>query len=442
MTDRPAPHRIEAERAVLGAAMASGKRAQALPFELQRDDFFLPAHREIYEAIAALAKAGKRADRVSLGVEMERRRTIPKLEGGTAYLAELESAGDRFGWDQHVRLIRDASSLRAIMAACGEAAARAAGNDDAAAIVEELGRRLVQIATHQADDLTPLGSVMPAVLEAIERRAREKRAVTGVRLGVEDIDNVTTGFQPGNLVTIAALTGAGKTAAAMQAAINLALRDGGTVLAFNLEMTRMELAERILVHEARMDSAQVRRGDVDYAGFKNQLQPTANRLAEASIFLEDNVFGLADLMTKARIWRSRFPERKGLVIVDFVQLVQSGEGARDGRARQLGLVAQALKRLAKELAVPVIMVSQLNRVAAKSGEEPTIADLKDSSEIEQLSDVVILCHNGSQTADGPVTMIVGKNRHGQRARVTVRWIGRFYRFEDDIPPVGESRYAE
>lgn len=440
--ERTLPHSVETERAVLGAAISSAKRAQALPFALRGDDFLLPAHRDVFEAIVFLAKAGKRADSVSLGAELRRRNAVPRLEGGLAYVGTLEAAGDRFGWDQHVKSLQQLAALRGIIAACSEASARAYGMGDAREVADQLGRDLVKIATGSGDDLTPIGDVMPEVLAAIEERARTKRKVTGARTGINEVDVMTTGFQPGNLVGVAALTGAGKTALAMQTAINVAL-DGGTVLAINLEMTRAELAERVLVHQARIDSDRVRRGEVDYGEFKNTLQPHANRIAETSIFLEDAVFSLADITTKARVWRARHPDKRGLLIVDFLQLVHHEAGSKDGRARQIGIIAETLKKLAKELGVPVLMVSQLNRVAAKSGEEPSIADLKESSSIEQACDVIILGHNPSQTDDGPITLILGKNRHGKRGRVQVRWIARWYRFEDLVEePAQEVRHAD
>jgi replicative DNA helicase len=274
-------------------------------------------------------------------------------------------------------------------------------------------------------EIARFGDLSERVLEAIRTRAQPDGRVRGARTGLGALDEATGGLQPGWLVIVAAETGGGKTALAMQTAINVVL-DGGTALACNLEMTREELAERAIVHFGEINSQLVRLGRVDEVDVWPRAVRAADRLAQTHFYLDDSATTMPAIAARARRWRARHREIDGILVVDFVQLIRSSFVKGQTRAQEVGLIAQDLKALAKELRVPIMLVSQLNRAGLKAG-RPSKSDLKESGDLENAADLILLpYHHGD--ADGEVQIIVDKFRHGQCFVVDARWIGRHFAF--------------
>ena len=429
---RELPAAIEAERAVIGAVLLERPAWEAAS-ELQSHDFLLPAHQAIWDAIVALARAQVPADPLLVWDAVSASGDARKLDGGLTYLATMPGFSGHVA--HYVARVRDASTRRRLIAALAEATSRAYDLEvETSAVLTEARGALDKIAGG-VGDVARFSDLSPGVLDAIEARGAPTQVARGARTGLERLDVATGGLQPGWLVIIAAETGGGKTALAMQTALNVVL-GGGTALACNLEMTREELAERALVHVGEVNSQIVRIGNRDTLRDQwPKLLAAERSLTPTNFYLDDSASTVALVATRARRWRARHRDVPGLLIVDFVQLLRSALVKGQTRAQEVGTFAQDLKALAKELRVPVILVSQLNRAGVKAT-RPSKSDLKESGDLENAADLILLPHNPSATSDGPVEIIVDKFRHGERIVIEAKWIGRHFRFTN---PYEESR---
>lgn len=426
---REAPHDAAAERALLGSVLLSPKRARAAFESVPPDAFFVPQHRDIAIALQALLTRQEPIDPVTVMHELRVLGRTLALEGGEDYLPKLaadvatpETAGHYAG------IVRSKAAARALILAATEAIDKAMAGEEASAIAEELGAAVSAAATGRSEKLTHAGDVMFSVLEGIEARAGWERAVSGVPFGVQQLDEATTGLQPGNLVVVGGRPGDGKTALAMQAAYNCCA-DGGTALVFNCEMTRAELLERMIAHVAQVNSQFLRSGQ-ELSGRWDDINAAGRRIAKALLYVEDDVSKPRDMCARARAWRAKHPDKKGVIVADYLQMMQVNRDKGQNMAEALGNAVQDFKRLAKELRVPFVLASQLNRDNQKDGgRPPQLSDLKATGDIEAAADVAVLIHNTQQTGDDHVELLLAKNRAGPRLTVPARWVGRYFRFE-------------
>jgi replicative DNA helicase len=290
---------------------------------------------------------------------------------------------------------------------------------------------------------------MSEVLESIEERARERKEITGVPTGFTKFDHMTAGLQPENLIIVAARPGVGKTSWAVNVAMNCALIHKMPVLIFSLEMSKYELMERMLAGEARIDSARLKRGQIEYSDWKNRIYPAGNRLAQAPILIDDSgAPTILDMRAKARRFRSDlryFPPREpgntdkplGLIVVDYLQLARGSTGKKDeSREREIADISRGLKTLAKDLKIPIIAVSQLNRgLEKREDKRPQLSDLRESGAIEQDADMIVFIHreemfNPESSERGKAELIIGKHRHGPTGNVPLTFIREYTRFEN------------
>lgn len=444
--ERTPPHSLDAEKSVLGSVLIRPAVFDLLRLELETDDFFLPAHREIWEAMRAVAGRGRPIDALMLADELKARGMLPRLEGGEGYLLALSNAVPTAESAEHYAdVVQEKARLRGIIATCADTMARAyserAGSDE---LLEDTSRGLTKIATKTTTDLVTIGELAAPLMDEFDARQRRSEAgesaVTGISTGITRLDSMTAGFQPQELIVIAADTGGGKTALAMQTAIRLAAQDDGVGIAFNLEMPRTQLAERAFAHVGLVNSQRLKLGNLDYDDFK-RLQSAAVQLVKQRLYLEEQVFTVREVEAKTRRVRAKHPDARMLFVVDFIQLMRSS--GRDNRAREIGIIAQAMKQLAKNLNATGILISQLNRGGVKKDERPTMHDLKESGDIEQAADIIILSHNEDDTDDGDLTLYVDKYRSGSRMRVKAHWTGRYYRFSDpEIQPEPDRRLID
>ncbi len=432
------PINLSAERSVIGTLMTFPYLwAQAA--ELAIDDFLMPAHREIWEVFTWLVTAGQPIDISLANQRLKETGGIQKLEGGEQYLSGCVSDfSPLVSFDFQVAKVREYAVRRRMQAALAEALSRVIDPEvEIAALLAEVRETLTKLAAEGAEPVR-FSDISSAIMDRIEERAKKTQAgqdpVTGARTGIDALDRMTGGLQPGWLVIIAAETGGGKTALAMQAAMNVAVA-GGTSLAINLEMTSEDLGERALVHVSKVNSQSVRTGDVDVTSWRD-LQAAEMALAPQRLYFEDSASTFPKICAAARRWRARNPDGPGLLVVDFVQLIRSQRDKGQNRAQEVGMFAQDLKSLAKELKVPVLLISQLNRQGVKA-DRPSRSDLKESGDLENAADLIILPWNKSNTGDDSVTLIVDKFRFGQRLDLDAHWVGRHYRFSG--PPHQEFR---
>jgi replicative DNA helicase len=448
---RQPPHNIEAERSALGGVLVKPSAFDEMATTLTSDDFLLPSHREIFTAMLELDKRRQPIDVVSLGDELKNRGALARLENGQAYLIELANAVPTAENIAHyARLVQEKATLRRLIAACAEIQSRAYGEfGDYEQFLDESERMVFQVAQkNRKENARPVGEIMSEVLENIDARAREGKSITGVPTGFKKLDEITAGLQPENLIIVAARPGVGKTSWAMNVASYAALNHKIPVLIFSLEMSKHELIERLLAGEARIDSNRMRRGMIEYSEWKNKIYPAGNRISQAPILIDDSPgVNILEMRAKARRFRSDarfFPPQKagepvphGLVVIDYLQLAHGLGGRRDdSREREIAEISRGLKGLAKELHLPIIAVSQLNRsVEKREDKTPQLSDLRESGAIEQDADIILFIHrdemyNADPSGRGKALLKIGKNRAGPTGEVDLTFIREYTRFEN------------
>jgi replicative DNA helicase len=446
---RQPPHNIEAERSALGGVLVKPSAFDEMATTITADDFLLPAHREIFVAMLELDKRRQPIDVVSLGDELKNRGSLARLENGQAYLIELANSvptAENIG--HYARLVQEKATLRRLIAACAEIQSRAYGEfGDYEQFLDESERMVFQVAQkNRRENARPIGEIMSEVLENIDARARESKSVTGVPTGFKKLDDITAGFQPENLIIVAARPGVGKTSWALNVASYAALNHKIPVFVFSLEMSKHELIERLLAGEARIDSNRMRRGMIEYSEWKNKIYPAGNRISQAPILIDDSPgVNILELRAKARRFRSDprfFPPQKdgppplGLIVIDYLQLAHGLGGRREeSREREIADISRGLKALAKELHLPIIAVSQLNRsVEKREDKTPQLSDLRESGAIEQDADIILFIHrdemyNADPAGRGKALLKIGKNRAGPTGEVDLTFIREYTRFE-------------
>lgn len=421
----PQPHNAEAEAAILGALFAHPGLFAEVADQLSAADLYMPIHVAVFEAMEALHRRKRPIEVLVVAEEMRAAGTLARLKDGD--LALLEMQGDsplRERVPALVKLVTDRAQQRRIIAACLEVAASAHGDRDPAEIIDELGSRLVKLSRASARDLSPIGAHLDAVVEAIERRQTAGREVTGVPTGILALDRLTSGFQSENDVVIAARPGEGKTAFALNVCRQL-VRSGGAALFFSLEMNRNELLERLICQEGQLDSARLKIGNT--ADLWRDIIGAVDRIRPAQLYVVTDVFTLREMRTIARQFCARHPDQKRIGVTDYFQLMDHGARGRTTN-EAMEESSAGFKRLAKELEMPWIVVSQLNRESEKQERPPRPSDLRGCGGLEQDADIILLPYNPQRIEEGEVDVLIPKNRNGRSGAVQAHWVGRNYTF--------------
>ncbi len=429
MTSMPAPlppHDFEAERSVLGSVLIRQSVADVLGV-LKTDDFFLPAHREIWDAAMTLSAARTPIDVVTLADNLRANGHLSRMEGQELYLLALTNAVPTAENALHyAELVRQKAMARKIIAVCTEAASRAS-TEHPEEILSDLRVALAGLGSTSAGGPMGMDKAIPLYLDVLEARAAEPSAFK-VKANLEALDEIIGGHRPGQQIVVAGMTGAGKTSHAVSTAIRAAQIDNIPSLIFSLEMSRDELLDRALSFVANIDGSRIANGDLDFATWRNVITPQARKMASLPITIDDRKLNLDQIVSESLRWRAKNPGPLALVVVDYLGLIRS-TGKYDNRQMEMGAMSRALKILAGDLKCPVIVVAQLNR-ANQSGDKPSrpvLSNLRDSGEIEQNADVVIFTWR-----DGPIAeLIVAKHRGGPLGIAEVKWDGRYTAFYDD-----------
>ncbi len=450
---RTLPRNLEAEEAVIGGILFNGRTLNQVAEHLEIDDFYHPANRAIYEAMVELDHQSRPIDLITVAEQMRAADTIGKLRAfhGEAYLAELANkVATVENIVYHARIVRDKATARSMIEAASTIQSR--GYNDFTEVDEYLDEaqravfEIVNRTTKQAYE--PVKKVLNAAIKALEQRYNRKEAITGVPSGYAKFDEMTAGLQPGDLVIIAARPSMGKTAFVMNCAQNAALDHSVPTLIFSLEMSKESLIERVLCSEARVDSQRLRGGFLETRDWIN-VTKAASRISEAPIWIDDSgAPTLMEIRAKCRRWRGdstifqRNVQQHGLVVVDYLQLIQGRQQGRDSsREREISEISRGLKALAKELSVPVVALSQLNRsVESRADKRPMSSDLRESGAIEQDADLICFIYrddvyNKDSPDKGVAEIIIGKQRNGPTGTVRLAFLNQFTRFEN----LAESR---
>jgi replicative DNA helicase len=458
LNDRALPHNLEAEKGVLGGILRDPDELPTVQQLLRPENFYLDAHQKIYAAILELANENLPIDLVMLHERLKRNKQLEDV-GGALYLTELwEAVPTGANAEYHAQIVRDAAMVRSLIHASTEILREAYERTQSAdELVAQAERRIMDIA--KAGLVGETKTLSEAIHEAFARidartgRDSTQLAVSGLPTGYVDLDNLLAGLQNSELIVIAARPSVGKTAFALNIVRNVitnydAATHGGEpgppVLFVSLEMTRIELAERLLCCQARVDSHKVRKGTL-HAEDIQKLMDAGDVLRRAKLYLDDtpsrNMMQIAAL---ARRLMKKHEKEGGLrlVVIDYLQLIEP-ENRRDPRQEQVAQISRRLKFLARELGIPVVALAQVNRASEeRQDHKPRLADLRESGSIEQDADTVLILHRpgryeGSQE-DNVLEVIIAKQRNGPTGEITLTYLKPYNRYENYIADISYS----
>jgi replicative DNA helicase len=436
---RSAPWSQEAEQAVLGAMLLDQDAALRASELVDDSMFYREAHRRLFRAMRALTEQRVVIDHITLRDELLRRGELESA-GGLEYLAELvDAVPTAANIEFHAKIVKDKAILRRLIEASTSIITEAyEGRSTANDLLDNAESKIFQISQQRGDEgFTRIKEMLWPTMERIETLQRSGKAVTGVPSGFQDLDEMTSGFQPSELVIVAARPSMGKTAFCLNVATQAAV-DGFGVAIFSLEMSKEALVQRMLCAEARVDSQAVRRGTLRDPDF-TRLARAAGILQSCPVWIDDSpALTLLEMRSKAR--RLKVENDIRLVVVDYLQLMRSPEYA-ENRVQEISDISRSLKGLARELNVPLIALSQLSRASEQRGGErrPILSDLRDSGAIEQDADVVLFIHrpemyqkedSEGNTLEGLAEVIVGKHRNGPTGTVNLYFHKQFTRFDN------------
>ena len=438
--ERLPPQSREAERSVLGSMLRDNSVISVVVQLLRQggEDFYADAHQKVFRAVVALNdKGGQPVDLVLLAEELKQRGQIEDI-GGYAYLAELwDAAPTAANAEYYARIVRDRALVRNLIHAGTEilrdAYEQAQPADD---LLEQAERKILDVAQMGVMGNTiTLEDAINQAYNRIDRRSTGEDAGESLATGYPDLDEITAGLHKQEMVVIAARPSVGKTSFALNLVRNIVLEEGHAVFFVSLEQSRIELAERLLCCQARVDSHRLRRGTLG-ADDMEKLIEAGGVLRGAKLFIDDTP-GQSMLRIAANARRLKLRHRLRLVVIDYLQLIEP-DNRRDPRQEQVAQISRRLKFLAKELDIPVVALAQVNRSSEeRQDHRPRLADLRESGSIEQDSDVVMLLHRPDRYEpgqnEGVVEVIVGKNRNGPTGDITLAYVKQYMRFENFAP---------
>jgi len=432
--DRTPPQDINAEQSVLGAMLMS-KDAIANVIEVLRGrDFYRPAHELIFEAILDLYGRGEPADAITVADELGKRGEIQRV-GGHVYLADLVgsvSVAANAGY--YAEIVHEKAVLRRLVEASIKVAQLGyQGAGDVADIVDAAQQAVYEVADGgQKEDYQPLSELIEPTIDEIEAIEGRKGIMAGVPTGFADLDNVTHGLHPGQMVIVAARPGAGKSTLALDFARAAAVKHKLPTVFFSLEMSRTEIVMRLLSAEAQVFLDSIRGGRMNDEDWRRVVAKTP-MISESPLFIDDSPnLTMMEIRAKARRLKQRHDLK--LVIIDYMQLMTSGKKV-ESRQLEVSEFSRQIKLLAKELEVPVVALSQLNRgPEQRNDKKPMLSDLRESGSLEQDADMVILVHRedmyDAEVRAGEADLILAKHRNGPTATVTTAFRGRYSQFVD------------
>ena len=452
MADVPAgripPHSIDAEEGVLGGILVDNVAIDRAIEIIIPEDFYREAHRKIMKAFIELNGRSEAIDLITVSDYLKGRNELEEI-GGATYLAELsERVPTAANVAQYARIVKDKAVLRALIATMNDISVRSFQSPgDVEGFLDEAEQRVFEIAERKTrPSFFAVKDIVVESMKAVEQLYEKRELVTGVPTGFVDLDKKTAGLQPGDLIIVAGRPSMGKTALALNIAQYAAQDAKHGVAVFSLEMGKEQLVFRMLCSEAHVDQSKVRAGfaaERDYP----KLAIAADRLSEAPIFIDDTPgLGILELRAKARRLSRERDVNLGMIIVDYLQLMKGPP--TDSREQEISAISRSLKGLAKELQVPVIALSQLNRqVESRADKRPVMADLRESGAIEQDADVIMFLYrdwvyNQKNADEREAELIIGKQRNGPTGTVPLAFFAEFTRFEnraeDEVDFIGEA----
>ena len=434
------PQNIEAEKSVLAACLLNQEAVEEVATKLKPENFFRPAHRIVFESVLDLYVRHIPVDQISVAENLHGTGQLEAI-GGKAYLVEL--ADNTFAltnWRTHADIVKRTSILRDLVYASAQINALAYdAPDDLDVVVEEAEKTLFNVTEKRvSSDFVKMDSLLTDAFEEITKLAEQKNQMAGVPSGFKDVDALFHGFRGGDLVILAARPGVGKTSFALNLAVNAA-KAGVTVAFLSLEMSALQLVQRILCSEAKVNLSRLRSGQVAESDW-GAIADASNTLSKLDMYIDDTPsLSILELRAKAR--RELRGKEKGLIVVDYLQLMQPPTVRRDGnRAVEVAEISRGLKVLAKEMDMPVIALSQLSRAVEMRGKKrPMLSDLRESGSIEQDADIVMFIDRSMDEAEaesdgrpdlGTAELIVAKHRNGPTRDIQLAFNAEYTKFMD------------
>ncbi|MDQ6993771.1 MAG: replicative DNA helicase [Mariprofundus sp.] len=441
LRERIPPNAHDAERAVLGGVMLDPEALERLEGSLRPEHFYVAANSHIFHSILELSSKGQPVDALTVKDLLERREELDS-SGGESYLAELINAVPTSANVRHYAdIVRERSVLRDLLSVCSNVT-REVYEEPERDVNEHLDiaeKNILAVAENfnrSRPAFNKMGTLMIETYKELETRYAQKKAVTGVPSGFDDLDVMLAGMQRGDLIVVAGRPSMGKTAFSMNVAQNASIRsdDTGVVAIFSLEMSAQQIAMRMLAVEARVDMSHLRTGSFSATDW-SRLAGASGSLAESAIFVDDTP-SISVMEVRSKCRRLKREEKKlDLVVIDYLQLM-SGSAGSERREQEISEITRSLKGLAKEMDVPVIILSQLNRsLEARADKRPMMSDLRESGAIEQDADVIMFIYrdevyNKKPENEGLAEIIVAKQRNGPTGIVKLTFLNKYTRFEN------------
>ena len=429
---RQLPQSAEAEQAVIGSMLIDPECIPVVIEQLRPDDFYTEENRRIFETIYSMFNNAMRIDAVTV-LDQLKSTGLYDDAGGRAYLMQLmDVTPTAAGVREYAAIVRDKSMLRAIAQAGAEIEKLAFEGGGTAADIAELAEQKIYNVRQgrEIKGLSHLKTVIMDLYAQLDERSRSDSDIPGISTGFRDLDHALTGLNKSDLILVAARPGMGKTAFALNIALNAAKASKKDVVVFQLEMSKDQLASRFLASEALIESQKLKTGNLAEEDWIKIARAT-NVLAKTRIYVDDNpAITVAEIKAKCR----RLGDGLGMIVIDYLQLMQSGGRRSDNRTQEVAEISRALKIMAKELNVPVVCLSQLSRAAEqRADKKPMLSDLRESGAIEQDADIVMFIYrddyyNEDSEQKNVAEIIIAKNRHGATGSVNLQWIGQYTTF--------------
>ena len=438
--ERTLPHSLDAEKSVLGAVLMSNEAFNHAAELIDSKDFFRNAHARIFEKMILLSERGDAIDFITLKEELAKAGELEDV-GGPAYLASLTDGVPRSAnVEYYARIVKEKSTLRSLIHSANKILGDAyEAEQEPDLLLDEAERSIFAIAEDRIRaGFVPLRDLVQTSFATIERLQQQKGMVTGVPTGFIDLDEMTSGLQPSDLVLVAARPSMGKTSFVLNIAQHIGTATDMTVGFFSLEMSKEQLFMRMLTSEARIDAHRFRTGYLSEKDY-GRLSHALGTLAEAKVFIDDTAsIGVLEMRAKAR--RLKAEHGLNLIVIDYIQLMQ-GRGRFESRQAEIASISRSLKGLAKELNVPIVALSQLSRASeTRADHRPQLSDLRESGALEQDADVVMFIYRAEQYRDadgnpnteeaGTAEIIIGKQRNGPIGTVKLAFIKEHTKFEN------------
>lgn len=435
---RVPPHSLEAEQSVLGSILISADALNQAVELLQSGDFYVGAHRAIMQAMVEMFETQEPVDVVSVAQSLRKSGALEK-SGGVEYLSRLiDIVPTAANIGYYCRVVRSMALRRKVISHAAEITEEAfKAQSEIDVFIDSVETRIMEISDSRArDGAKPVSEIVRDTIKDIERRYVSKESVTGVPTGFVDLDMLTSGLQPSDLIIIAGRPAMGKTSLAMSIARYVALDTKRPVAVFSLEMSREQIVTRFLCSDAKVDNSRVRNGNLRETEFQ-QLVDAASRVYQAPLWIDDApAVSVMELRAKARRIHRSTPNGLSLIVIDYLQLMRGSTGRNERREQEISEISRGLKALAKELHLPVLALSQLNRsVESRTDRRPLMSDLRESGAIEQDADIIGFVYRDEvynpETQDkGIAELIISKHRNGSIGTIKLAFLNEYTLFEN------------